>query len=688
MNKSAVETLPPFVMPIQVSDKKAHNSTAVVNAMPVENHANIACVDPDAYIELGLALQEMGNYAEAAQTYQKAIALQPDSAELHAFLGICQQASGKLSDAADSYREAVRLNPDYAQASSNLGVILQELGESDAAIAALQNAIKANPAFPEAYANLGVIWRAVGNMEKAINTFRTAIALKPNYAEAHANLGACLHKLGQLEEALASVRIATLLNANYAQAHADLGLILYELSRPGEAAVAFYRALLLGAKTAELYSNYGVTLQELGRQDEAVAAYQQAIVINPDFPDTYSNFGVALLEMGKNEEAANMFRRAAAINPQHPHAYSNLSIALHEMGKDDEAAAASAKAIELHPNDADARSNFAMVRIHQQRFDEAISLLLSSADMNQNHGRVLASKITVPAHRIKHDHEQISLLKQRGLLKPEYLGYADHLASLAAAVEQSSPSTETLTIEGDSVARIAPSYNKLVYTPATPNISRPFLNPQLDVKTIERNYLESEPEVVYIDDFLSPAALNAIRDFCHEATIWKKEYGNGYLGATLKDGFVSPLIMLVAEELRNTFPQIFQKHLLEQAWAFKYDSTMKGINVHADFAAVNVNFWITRDEACLNPESGGLVIWDKASPKDWSFSEYNGDESRIRKFLTDAGARSIRVPYRENRCVIFNSTLFHETDQFEFNDAYQDRRINVTFLYGKGLRLR
>jgi hypothetical protein len=45
----------------------------------------------------------------------------------------------------------------------------------------------------------------------------------------------------------------------------------------------------------------------------------------------------------------------------------------------------------------------------------------------------------------------------------------------------------------------------------------------------------------------------------------------------------------------------------------------------------------------------------------------------------------VTVPHRENRVVIFNSTLFHETDRVEFREGYENRRINVTLLFGKRL---
>ena len=104
--------------------------------------------------------------------------------------------------------------------------------------------------------------------------------------------------------------------------------------------------------------------------------------------------------------------------------------------------------------------------------------------------------------------------------------------------------------------------------------------------------------------------------------------------------------------------------------------------MRAAFAAVNVNFWITPDDANLDPESGGLVVWDKEAPADWDFDEFNRDPGRIREFLRTSGAKPVKIPHRQNRVVIFNSDLFHKTDEYRFRSGYLNRRINVTFLYG------
>ena len=142
--------------------------------------------------------------------------------------------------------------------------------------------------------------------------------------------------------------------------------------------------------------------------------------------------------------------------------------------------------------------------------------------------------------------------------------------------------------------------------------------------------------------------------------------------------------------MKNRFPQIFKNYPLNQLWAYKYDSraygknvSYKGINVHADFAAINVNFWVTPKSANLDPSSGGLVVYNAEAPLDWDFETYNNNEEKILEEIQKSDQKKTIVPYNENRAVLFNSNLFHETDKIEFKEGYGNRRINVTMLFGK-----
>ena len=188
---------------------------------------------------------------------------------------------------------------------------------------------------------------------------------------------------------------------------------------------------------------------------------------------------------------------------------------------------------------------------------------------------------------------------------------------------------------------------------------------------------------MYIDDFLSEEALIELREFCLTSKVWNKQYNNRYLGAFSEQGFISPIHLQIAKDLKEKLPKLFGTHHLAEFWGFKYDSTLgKGINIHADAAIHNLNFWITPDEYNNDKNSGGLKVYDIPAPDNWIFKDYNTNNDKIYKFLKDNNAKCINVPYKFNRAVLFNSAYFHETDDIDFKDVYEGRRINNTYLFG------
>ena len=64
-------------------------------------------------------------------------------------------------------------------------------------------------------------------------------------------------------------------------------------------------------------------------------------------------------------------------------------------------------------------------------------------------------------------------------------------------------------------------------------------------------------KVVVVDGFLSADALESLRLFCLESTVWStNRYDHGRLGAFFRDGFNCPLLVQIAEELRAAFPRV------------------------------------------------------------------------------------------------------------------------------------
>jgi hypothetical protein len=103
---------------------------------------------------------------------------------------------------------------------------------------------------------------------------------------------------------------------------------------------------------------------------------------------------------------------------------------------------------------------------------------------------------------------------------------------------------------------------------------------------------------------------------------------------------------------------------------------------------VNINIWITPDDANLDPDSGGLIVYDTAPPVEevfgsdfakWNNERFEGDRM---DWLNANEAKHINIPYRCNRAVVFDSRRLHKTDTYTFKKEYEMRRINLTLLFG------
>jgi hypothetical protein len=309
------------------------------------------------------------------------------------------------------------------------------------------------------------------------------------------------------------------------------------------------------------------------------------------------------------------------------------------------------------------------------RFDEASELLLMAYRARP------ASAPRAPLTRtgLEHDLEQRRHLSARGRAP------APDAAAVAAAEAVLADLVRAGAAEADDAQarRLAAFYARPFPFDPPPALPGGALAPGLDRAAVEADYRRDDPGATHFDGLLRPEALAALRRFCLESGVWAHaHYRDGYVGATVGSGFCAPLLLQVAAELAAAFPGLFAGHGLRNMWAFHYGASAKGIRIHADDAAVNVNFWVTPDEANLDPASGGLVLWRKAAPADWSFKEYNADEDRARRFVE--GTPSVRVPHRQNRAVVFHSSLFHRTDDLRFRPGYEDHRLNITLLFGRG----
>ena len=111
-----------------------------------------------------------------------------------------------------------------------------------------------------------------------------------------------------------------------------------------------------------------------------------------------------------------------------------------------------------------------------------------------------------------------------------------------------------------------------------------------------------------------------------------------------------------------------------------------GIGLRHKGVTLCVAMPMLHDKGLVQADVGGvplLVVWDKKAPADWDFEKYNKDVAAMWNFLEQSGAGRQVIPYKENRVIVFNSDLLHGTDTIRFRSGYENRRINITLLYGE-----
>ena len=419
-----------------------------------------------------------------------------------------------------------------------------------------------------------------------------------------------------------------------------------------------------------------------------------AMSLTRDYPGHYFGWkilGAILKQIGKKTEAINANQNAIKLFPEDPEIHNNLGLTLQELGRLDEAETSLRQAINLKPDLADAHGNMGILmnakglkKSALEYFEKKLQLE-RGLNPNINH----KSFVNISKVKIDHDIEQFEYLVDSGYEIKKFKELIKIYKTVSSEID-CVLDTDIIPISKKHSNILANSYNRPIHILEAPALAKTPIDQDLNVGEITNNYFNHEFGLTYIDNFLTPNALKSLREFVLGSTIWFDFFHEGgYMGAYLSDGLASPLILQIAEDLRNKFPKIFKNHHLNQLWAYKYDSRSReknnnfsGINVHADFAAINVNFWITPTSANLDSSSGGLIVYNTEAPKNWHFNEYNKNQEKIYEEILKSDQKKTVIPYNENRAVIFNSNLFHETDKIEFKEGYQNRRINITMLFG------
>ncbi len=161
-------------------------------------------IEPTRYthtFNLASAYGGAGKHQKAIETYLKAIEIEP-KASAYSNLGSTYLKINELNNALITLEKAVELDPLSAEAQNNLGLVLGKLGKIQEAEEHHQHAIELMPELIPAYTNLASLCFDQSKYNEAIELYIKVIELQPDYAEIYKFLGSLYDRIGNQTKAV------------------------------------------------------------------------------------------------------------------------------------------------------------------------------------------------------------------------------------------------------------------------------------------------------------------------------------------------------------------------------------------------------------------------------------------------------------------------------------------------------
>jgi tetratricopeptide (TPR) repeat protein len=307
-----------------------------------------------AYFEFLLArrLEGQGDDAGALEALKRAIALDPQSAELQAELAGFYARQNKGTDAVEAAERALKLNPDNVEAHRMLGLVYSAWSDGAAGQApagrtpaqfralAIEHLTKIldSPAMAtdlNLQLTLARLHMREGTADRAVPILENIVSQAPFATEPYTLLAEARLKLGRVDAAIEALEMAAELNPRH---YLSLGDLYEREGRWKEAASAYERAMQnsRGPATRDVRLRYATALLNIG--DRASAAKSRDVI--KDFlmtapQDTRGLFllSTANLRLGEIAGAEDVARKLLAIDPESIQGLHALSSAL--IARDD-----------------------------------------------------------------------------------------------------------------------------------------------------------------------------------------------------------------------------------------------------------------------------------------------------------------------------------------------------------------
>ena len=316
-------------------------------------------VDPQliqAYAGAAASLIALSDLDQAEAFATQAIEINAHAPGINEMRGIIFQNKKNSQQAVESYQKELAINPQSNTSLLNLGLLLLQQGEASAAIepltaaAAFNHSEQCSLLLAQAYQNIGKLKEAIAEYK------RLDISTSQNKMIPF-NLGLCLLNTGSNIDAIEAFKIAIKMDESFLPAWGNIGTALINEGRHHEALPVTQKFLEHNPDNPTAHMNLGGIYKDLGNLDKALASTLKSLELKPDNPDAHINLGGIYKDLGNLDKALASTLKSLELRPDNPNALMNLGGIYKKLGNLDQALASTLKSLELNPDNHGAFKN-------------------------------------------------------------------------------------------------------------------------------------------------------------------------------------------------------------------------------------------------------------------------------------------------------------------------------------------
>jgi tetratricopeptide (TPR) repeat protein len=298
----------------------------------------------------GIELQDNEKYSQALETFQKAIAKDPNYKEAIYSAGWNSNELKKYNEALAYLQKAKQLWPSEPKVYLELGYAYEKLNKKNDAIANYNKCLELDKDHALAYKYLGIVYYDQYQYQKALDNLHSFLILRPDSDDddVYFRKAVSENELGFYTEALMSITKAYELNPSYVKYFNETGYTHIMLQNTDSALSWYGRAIKLDAKSLTALNGRADVYRKLKKDNtEAIRLYRKTLEV--DLNNTNANYytGWCYNELSKYNDAIPYLKKAIQADAGFVSAYTELGYSDYALKNYDEALATLKKGIAI-----------------------------------------------------------------------------------------------------------------------------------------------------------------------------------------------------------------------------------------------------------------------------------------------------------------------------------------------------